>query len=216
VPRPPREAGSRPGRGKPRGREARPRPDARTLSPHPHARRAGGAPSTAQTSIPRPRRERAARRSDRVEASPTRIIIVATSGPGSSARPAAPLRGAAGVRVTPEPGCFPSRRSVRRHARQRILLPAGGRPGRPTGPARQAHRHRPPPGPLHPEGHRRPEDGQRPDGSGPTRRHAKDPFRRSKSSGMCVVGAGLRASGRRNEWLRGPRFESPGIVHNQS
>ena len=120
-------------------------------------------------------------------------------------------------RGTPESECFPSRRSVRRQARGRAIRPAGDRPERPTGPTHEVRRHRPPPGQLHPQGHRRPEEGQCPDGSGPTRRHARDPFSPFQIVGN-VVGARpsppQRPASPRSP--RGSRFESPGIVHDQS
>ena len=78
--------------------------------------------------------------------------------------------------MRPGSGSSPPRRFISRHARGRIRLPDGDRHGRPGGPTRRGYRRRPPPGPHQPQG-RRPEEGQRPDGSGPTCRHARDPLR---------------------------------------
>jgi hypothetical protein len=130
-----------------------------------------------------------ARRFDRVEASPSRINTVATSGPESPARPRAQGARAGTSPERPGPGCFPSRRSVRRRARGRVIPPAGHRSEGPRMPARRAHRE--PPDRLQPQARRRPEEAERPDGSGPTRRHARDPYCRSKSSGMLSA-PGLR------------------------
>ncbi len=102
----------------------------------------------------------------------------------------------------------------------RAVHPSGRRPARaaadagarcaPHTDSRQAE--------LHPQGHHRPEDGQHPDRSEPARRHARDPFRRSKSSGMLSA-PGLRHRSERPASPRGARpmrLESPGIVHDQS
>ena len=160
------------------------------LSPHPHAGRAAHA-----------RRQRLKR-----------------AFPGPAAASGEAVRSGGSVSISDQhrrdigpavPGTAPGARALRRdrsrrhrnpgafHRGDRFAAKLAGessirpddRPGRPRMPARRAHRHRQPPGRLHPQGHRRPEDGQRPDRSGPTRRHARDPLRRSKSSGKFVVGA---------------------------
>ncbi len=166
-----------------------------------------------------------ARRFDRVEASPSRINTVATSGPESPARPPAQGDRAGTSSGTPKPGCFPSRRSVRRRARGRVIPPAGHRSGRPRLPARRTRPHRQPPDRLHPQAGRRPEEAERPDGSGPTHRHARDPYCRSKSSGMLSAPGlrhrdgpspqGIAARAARKSWhrsrsvMRGDRHHAP-------
>ncbi len=164
-------------------RPHRPLPDARSSLPHPQAGRSRTHDDNGSNEHS-PAAPRAARRFDRVEGSPSRINTVATSAPGSPAGPPTQGDRAAAGPWTPENGCFPSRRSIRRQARGRAIHPAGRPPGRPGMPARVAHPHRQPPGWIPQQGHRRPEDGQCPDRFGPTRRHARDPLRRLSSSGM--------------------------------
>jgi hypothetical protein len=81
-------------------------------------------------------------------------------------------------------------------------MPAANHVEEPRLPARKTLRVRSPPGSLDPEGHRRPEEGQCPDGSRPSLRHARDPRCRLKSSGM------LSAPGLRNR-IGSPLADEP-------
>ncbi len=215
VHRPPHGTAFRPVRGAPTGHRPGQAPTPGLVH---RFRMLGGrrTPSTAQTSIPRPRRwprgGSIGWKGLPLGSSPSRHRAPGPRPGRLRARHCAPTS-----RGTPESECFPSRRSVRRQARGRAIRPAGDRPERPTGPTHEVRRHRPPPGQLHPQGHRRPEDGQCPDGSGPARRHARDPFSPFQIVGN-VVGARpsppQRPASPRSP--RGSRFESPGIVHDQS
>lgn len=208
-------APARPGIGSPGAR--RPtmagRPDFSTAG-HPHAMRRGGhAPSTAQASIPRPRRRKAARRSDRVEASPTRINIAATPRAGHAA---------------PEP---PPRHAASRPGPGRSPVPRGDRFA--AGPANAANRpsddHADPAGRcagLTAPDRRRTSVIRR---AAAAHRTSSDTIPgqpiatreilvdRSKSSGKLLLSAPafVPASTRRTGLAREPRSQSPGIVQIQ-
>ena len=132
-----------------------------------------------------PASPRAARRFDRVEGSPSRINTVATSGPGSPARP--PAQGNCAADGATDTG-------TRVLSLAAIDSPPSSRAGHPsgrtTGPAGRGCRHasRTRTDSRQAGFIRRDTAAQRTVsaqiGSGPTRRHARDPFRRSKSSGM--------------------------------
>jgi hypothetical protein len=114
---------------------------------------------------------------------PARIHTVGTARAAPEAEPASREHRAERSGQTPKTWYSPVRRIARRETRGQGVVRPGTRKGPPVIPARPAHRNHPPAGHPDSQGHRDPEDRQRPDRSGPRRRHARDP-RRLKSLGM--------------------------------
>ena len=133
-----------------------------------------------------------ARRFDRVARFPSRINTVVTARPASvTAWPSSRGHLAKEAGQTPKPRCPSGRRKARRETRVRIETPADPGTARRPIPVRHSHRDEPSRSLYHSQAHRRPEDGQRPDQSGPSVRHARDPRRQFKSFGMLSA-PGLR------------------------
>ena len=125
-----------------------------------------------------------ARRFDRVARLPDRFNTVVTARSARLAESPSREHLADKSGQTPKPWCSPVRRGTRRETRGQPADRPETQPVRPVISVRIARRNHPPADQPDSQGHRNPEDRQRPDRPGPRRRHARGPRRRLKSLGM--------------------------------